>query len=437
VAGTAIGTGAAEDRGAVGSRSTSMTVERTVLDNGIAIVTEQVPYLRSATVGIWVPVGSRAETTSDSGIAHCIEHMLFKGTPRRKAIDISRAIESVGGTMNAYTSREYTYFFAKSMEKDFPLLVDLLSDIYRHSLFDDAELAREKGVILQEILMVDDTPEEYLHDFFNASYWNGHPLGLPVQGTAESVGRFDRDRIVGYFGDRFRRRGIVVTVVGNMEHAGVAAEVGKALGSMELREPLSPPPPTTPARGSFLKRKPLEQAHLCLGAPGVSRCSDRVFAMDILNATLGGSSSSRLFQKVREERGLAYSVGSSLSVYADAGILEIYAGTGKEHVLEVLELAGSIVDDLRRGGISDDDVAFAKELIKGNTLLSLESTGYRMSFLAMNEMFLDRREPPEAILARVDAVTPGQVRELAEELLPRDRFALAALGDLPAGELGF
>jgi predicted Zn-dependent peptidase len=414
-----------------------MAVARTVLDNGIAIVTEQVPYLRSATAGIWVPVGSRVETPGDSGIAHFIEHMLFKGTERRKAVDISRAIESVGGTMNAYTTREFTYFFAKAMEKDFPLLVDLLADIYRNSVFDEAELSREKSVILQEILMADDTPEEYLNDFFNLSYWGGHPLGLPVQGSAESVERFDRRAVVNYFGDRFRRRGIIVTVVGNLPHETVASACGGALSSLDLGEPLAPAPPTEPVRGSFLKRKPLEQAHLCLGGPAVSRKSERVFAMDVVNAILGGSSSSRLFQRVREERGLAYSVGSTLTVYADTGVLEIYVGTGKEHVEEILRIAGDIVDDMRAGGISDDEVAFAKELIKGNTLLSLESTGYRMSHLAMNEMFLDRLEPPEEILARVDAVTPGQVRDLAAEVLRRERFTLAAVGDLPEGDLAF
>jgi predicted Zn-dependent peptidase len=414
-----------------------MAVARTALDNGVTIVTEQVPWLRSATAGIWVPVGSRAETPADSGIAHFIEHMLFKGTVKRKAIDISREIESVGGTMNAYTSREFTYFYAKAMEKDFPLLVDLLSDIYRNPVFDEEELSREKSVILQEILMVDDTPEDFLNDFFNRSYWREHPLGYPVQGTAESVGRLDRPTVAEYFGDRFRRRGIVVTVVGNLPHETAVSAFRDALGSMRLGEPLAVSPPTEPARGSFLSRKPLEQAHLCLGAPAVSRRDARVFAMDVINAVLGGSSSSRLFQKVREERGLAYSVGSSVSVYADAGVLEIYAGTGKEHFGEVLDLAGDIIDSLGGGGITDGDVSFAKELIKGNTLLSLESTMYRISHLAMNEMFLDRLEPPEDVLARIDAVTPGQVRDLAAELLRRDRFALAAVGDLPEGVPSF
>jgi len=414
-----------------------MTVARTLLDNGVAIVTERVPHLRSSTVGIWVPVGSRAETPRDSGIAHFIEHMLFKGTPRRRAIDISRAIESVGGTMNAYTSREYTYFFAKSQEKDFPLLVDLLTDIYRNSLFEDAELSREKGVILQEILMVDDTPEEYLHDFFNASYWGGHSLGLPVQGTAESVEGFDRERLLSWFGDRFRRRGIVVTAVGNLPHETVAETFGRAMESLSLAEPLREIPPTAPVRGTFLKKRPLEQVHICLGAPAVQRNSGKIYAMDVLNAILGGSSSSRLFQQVREERGLAYSVGSSISAYADAGVLEVYAGTGRERAEEVLSVAGEVVDDLQRGGVKDEEVAFGKELIKGNTLLSLESTGYRMSFLAVNEMFLDRLEPPEEILSRVDAVTAEQVRALAAEVLQRERFTLAAVGDLPGGGLSF
>ena len=382
-------------------------------------------------------MGSRAEMPAESGIAHFIEHMLFKGTARRKAIDISRAIESVGGTMNAYTSREFTYFFAKTLEKDFSLLVDLLADIYRNSVFEEAELSREKSVILQEILMVDDTPEEFLNDFFNLSYWGGHPLGHPVQGTADTVGVFDRRTVMDYFGDRFRRRGIVATVVGNLPHDAVVSEVRDALGPMELGEPLPLAPPPEPIRGSFLKRKRLEQAHLCLGAPAVSRRSEKVFAMDVINAVLGGSSSSRLFQQVREERGLAYSVGSSMSAYADAGVLEIYAGTGKEHVREVLAVTGQIVDSLGDGGISDEEVDFAKELIKGNTLLSLESTMYRMSNLAMNEMFLDRLEQPEEVLARVEAVTPAQVRELAAEVLRRDRFTLAAVGDLPRGDLRF
>jgi predicted Zn-dependent peptidase len=352
-------------------------------------------------------------------------------------VDISRAIESVGGTMNACTSREYTYFFAKSMEKDFPLLVDLLTDIYRNSLFDEAELDRERGVILQEILMVDDTPEEYLHDYFNAAYWGGHPLGLPVQGSAESVGGFDRALLTGYFDDRFRRTGIVVTTVGNLRHAAVAEAFERSLSSLPLGEPLVPVPPTEPVRGTFLKRRPLEQVHLCLGAPGVSRRSERIYAMDVLNAILGGSSSSRLFQQVREERGLAYSVGSSLSAYADAGVLDIYAGTGRDTAAEVLSVAGDVADALQQGGVTDDEVSFGKELIKGNTLLSLESTGYRMSCLAMNEMFLSRLEPPEAILDRVDAVTPEEVRALAAEVLRRDRFTLAAVGDLPDAGLSF
>jgi len=414
-----------------------MTVARTLLDNGVAVVTEQVPWLRSVTVGIWVPVGSRAETPADSGIAHFIEHMLFKGTPRRRAVDISRAIESVGGSMNACTSREYTCFFAKCLEKDFPLLVDLLSDMYLNSLFDPEELDREKGVILQEILMVDDTPEEYLHDFFSAAYWGGHPLGLPVQGTAESVGRFDRTRIKGYFDDRFRRRGIVVTAVGNLPHAPVAEAFRRALSSLPLGDPLPAVPPADPVRGTFLRARPLEQAHLCLGAPAVSRRSARIHAMDVLNAILGGSSSSRLFQRIREERGLAYAIGSSVSAFADAGVLEIYAGTGRENAAEVLAVTREVMDDLRRDGVTDEEVAFGKELIKGHTQLSLESTDYRMGCLAMNEMFLSRLEAPEAVLDRVDAVTPGEVRALAAELLRGDRFTLAAVGDLPGSGLSW
>jgi predicted Zn-dependent peptidase len=410
-----------------------MAVGRTVLDSGVTVITERVPHLLSATVGIWVAVGSRAESPRDNGIAHFIEHMLFKGTARRKAIDISREIESVGGSMNAYTDREYTFFFAKSLAKDFLLVADLLCDIFLDSRFDGEELEREKGVVLQEILMAEDNPEDYLHDFFHGSYWGGHALGFPIQGTSGNVSAFDRDRVVRYFGDRFRRRGTIVTVVGNLPHEQVVDAFGKALGKLTLGDRILPEAPPSPARGVHLRSRPLEQLHLALGAPAESRKSERKHAAYILNTLLGGSMSSRLFQEIREKRGLAYSIYSSVSAYADSGILKICAGTSKEKGREVLAVTAGVVDAMREGSFSDEDVAMAKELIKGNMLLNLESAEYRMSRLAMNELFLGRLEPPEEALRRVDDVTPAQVRSLAGTMLDRGKFSLAAVGDLPAG----
>lgn len=411
-----------------------MTVGKTVLDGGVTILSEQVPHLRSATVGIWLCVGSRAESLPDNGIAHFIEHLLFKGTARRKAIDISREIESVGGAMNAYTEREYTFFFAKALEKDFPLVSDLLSDIFLNSRFDGEEIEREKGVVLQEILMVEDSPEEFLHDFFHESYWGGHPLGFPIQGTAGSVSAFDRDHLLGYFGDRFRRRGTIVSVVGNLPHDRIVEAFSETLGALNLGQRLVPDAPPPPRPGVFLKKRPLEQLHLVLGAPAIARGSEFKHAALVLNIILGGSMSSRLFQEIREKRGLAYSIYSSLSAYADSGILKICAGTSKEKAREVLSVASDVVGEIREGRFGDEEVFLAKELIKGSMHLNLESPEYRMSRLAMNEMFLGRLVPPEDSLRRVDEVTPEQVRILAASMLRKGLFSLAAVGDLPAGD---
>jgi predicted Zn-dependent peptidase len=407
-----------------------MTVGKTVLDNGVIILSEHVPHLRSATVGVWIAVGSRAESPPDNGIGHFIEHMLFKGTARRRALDISREIESVGGSMNAYTDREYIFFFGKVLTKDFPLVADLLSDIYLNSLFDGQELDREKGVVLQEIFLVEDSPEELVHDFFHESYWGGHPLGLPIQGTSGTISAFTRERVTEYFRDRFRRRGVIVSVVGNVPHERVVAEFERAIGFLSLGERHLPEPPPAPQSGVFLRQRPIEQIHLCLGAPGVSRVSGRRYEAHVLNALLGGSMSSRLFQEIREKRGLAYSVFSSLSSYADAGILKICAGTTPDKAGDVLEVTGEILSELASGRFGEEEVVLAKELIKGSILLGMEDAAFRMTRLAVSEMFLGRYEEVEEEIRRVDEVTPDKVRELAATMLRRERFSLAAVGDL-------
>jgi predicted Zn-dependent peptidase len=409
-----------------------MTVAKTVLGNGVTILSENVPYLRSATVGVWVSVGSRAESPPENGISHFIEHMLFKGTARRQAIDISREIESVGGTMNACTDREFLFFFGKVLTKDFPLVADLLSDIYLYSLFDGQELDREKGVVLQEILMVEDSPEDLLHDFFHESYWGGHPLGLPIQGTSGNVAAFTRDRVAEYFRDRFWRRGVIVSVVGNVPHERVVDEFERVMGLLRLGERHVPDPPPVPRHAVFLKGRPIEQIHLCLGAPAVSRASEWKYAAHVLNAILGGSMSSRLFQEIREKRGLAYSVFSSLSSYADAGILKICAGTTPDKAGDVLGVTGEVLADLAAGRFREEEVVLARELIKGNMLLSMESAEFRMTRLAVNEMFLGRLEEPEEEIRQVDEVTPEKVRALAATLFRRECFSLAAVGDVAA-----
>ena len=410
-----------------------MTVEKTVLDNGVTVLSEQVPWMHSVAAGLWAPVGSRDEDPADNGISHFIEHMLFKGTSRRSALDITREIESVGGTLNACTEREYTCFYGRALDRDFPLVADLLSDMYLEPSFDPEELEREKGVVLQEILMVDDTPEELLDDFFQERYWAGNPLGYPVQGTVPTVGSFGRDGVGRYFRDRYRRLGVVVAVAGKVPHAQVVDEWGRRLGALRLSGGAPRPEPAPARPGVHLKERPLGQLHLCLGAPSVSLRSEERFAAHVLNTMLGGSMSSLLFQEVREKRGLAYAVGSSISCWSDAGILKIYCGTTADKGSEVLAVVSGVLEQLRSGRVDGRDVALARELIRGAMLMGLESGENRMTRLALNEMFLGRQESPEEVIARVDAVTDDDVAALAASALDRERFSLAAVGDLPGG----
>jgi predicted Zn-dependent peptidase len=410
-----------------------MPLGKTVLDNGMTVVSEQVPHLDSVTAGIWVNAGSRGETLADNGISHFIEHMLFKGTPRRGPADISREIEAVGGMMNAYTDREYTFVFAKALAKDFPLVVDLLCDVFLESRFDEDEMEREKGVVLQELLMVEDDPEDALCDFFHASYWDGHPLGYPVQGTSGNVAGFTRERIRRFFSDRFLRRGAVVSVVGSLPHAETAKAFSRAMGGARLGERLRNAPPPSPARGVFFRERPIEQLHIVMGGPSVSRSSPERHAARILNAILGGGASSRLFQEIREKRGLAYSIGSSVSSYSDAGILSIGVGTTPDKAREVIEVTSEVLGELREGRFDDAEFGRGREQIKGSLILALESSEYRMSRLAVSEMFLGGPEPHEEELRGLDAATPDEVRALAATMLRGERFALAAMGHPPPG----
>jgi predicted Zn-dependent peptidase len=410
-----------------------MGVEKTVLDNGVTVISEQVPWMHSVAVGLWAPVGSRDEAPADNGISHFIEHMLFKGTTRRGALDITREIESVGGSLNACTEREYTCFYGRALDRDFPLVTDLLSDIYLDPVFDPEELEREKGVVLQEILMVDDTPEELLDDFFQERYWDGHPLGYPVQGTTGTVESFNRDAVSRYFGDRYRRPGIVVSVAGKIPHDDVVGEWSRRLASLPLSGGQGKAEPVPAKPGRHVKERPLGQLHLCVGAPSVSLRSEQRFAAHVLNTILGGSMSSLLFQEIREKRGLAYAVYSSVSCYSDCGILKIYAGTTAEKGHEVLGVVAEVLGRLREGRIDPRDVSLARELIRGNMLMGLESGENRMTRIALNELFLGRQESPEEVLAKIEAVTPDHVAALAATMLAHDRFSLAAVGDIPPG----
>jgi len=412
-----------------------MAVERTSLPNGVTVVSERVPGLRSATMGLWIPVGSRQESPGEAGLAHFIEHMLFKGTGRRSALDIARTIESVGGSMNAFTDREYTFFFVRVLAADFALAADILADIYLDPAFDREEFEREREVVLQEISMLEDDPEDAVGDLLGEAFWGGHPLGAPVQGTAETVASFTRDRVAGYFFDRFRRRGVVVSVVGDLPHDEVAGTFANLLGRVALGDPEPPPRAPAPRAGFAARRRPLEQLHLCLGAPAVPRASGERFTAYVLNALLGGSMSSRLFQEVREKRGLAYSIGSSLFAYADAGMLVIGAGTAPARARDLVAVTGEVIDSLRAGRLDGAEVELARGLVKGSLLVGLDNPEYRMTRMALNEMFLGRQETVEETLSGLDAVTCEHVRAFAASHLEPGRFFVAALGQVPDGGL--
>ncbi len=403
---------------------------KSILDNGVRVLTETIPHYDSVCIGIWVITGSRDEKESENGISHFIEHLLFKGTERRTAQEIARTIDSVGGSMNGFTGRECTCFYARVLNSHLDLAVDLLSDIFLHSTFDEQEIERERSVVLQEVRMVEDTPDDYIHDLFNRTFWGDHPMGQPVLGGVEEIQSFTRDQIVRYFGEKYRSDHIIVAVVGNVEHGKAVELVGRTFsavrsGSKVIKRVL----PQVSSKTSVLERK-TEQVHFCLGVKGLAYVSSKRFASYVLNNVLGGGMSSRLFQEIREKRGLAYSIFSYLPSYIDTGLVVVYAGTGKKTVGQTIELVLKEFETLRKSPIDPEELATSKEQLKGNLLLSLESSDNRMTRLAKNEIYFNRIFSVQEIIDQIDRVTVDQVNELANELFIPDHLCLTLLGPI-------
>ena len=408
---------------------------KTVLDNGIRIISEEIDHVRSVSIGIWVQCGSRHEDRETNGMAHFIEHMMFKGTRNRSAFDIAAAIDSVGGVMNAFTGKELTSFYIKIPDYHLDMAIELLADIFRNSLFDPGEISKEKSVVLQEIHMLDDSPDDYIHDFFEEKFWKDHPLGYHVLGTRERVERFDRASVLSFLTPRYRGQNLVLTAAGRLKHEHLVEMVSRSLGTMPkeaLRNGTGSP---EVSGGITVLDKDLEQVHMVLGCPAPSSLSPRRYASFVMNAVLGGSMSSRLFQEIREKRGLAYAIHSYLTPYTDAGMLGIYVGTGEAHVREVV---GVILDELMRltrDPLSERELHSAKELIKGNFLLSMESTDNRMTRLAKNEIYFSKDIPTEEVIAGIDAVSTDEIRTLAGELFNPSVIGLAAIGRISEHDL--
>jgi predicted Zn-dependent peptidase len=419
------------------------TVRRTVLPNGLRILTEATPAMRSVSFGVWVAVGSRDEDAERAGVSHFLEHLLFKGTSRRAAMDIAAEIEAVGGDTNAFTAKEYTCYYARVLDADAPLAVDVVCDLLTDSLISAGDVETERAVILEEIAMNDDEPSDEVHDLFAGAVYGAHPLGRPISGSVASISALSREQIYSFYRDRYTPDSLVVAAAGNLAHDRVVELVAAAFERAGRSAPPAEPAPPRPAEATVAVRarqvavrsKDTEQAHLVLGCRGVSRLDDRRFALGVLNNVLGGGMSSRLFQQIREQRGLAYSVYSYSSQYADTGLFAVYAGCAPGKVDEVLALTREELARVAAEGLSAAEVARGKGMLKGSLVLGLEDTGSRMSRLGKGELLYHDMLSVDELLARVDAVTVEDVHAIGAELLS-EPMSLAVIGPFDGHDFG-
>jgi predicted Zn-dependent peptidase len=409
-------------------------IQSTRLPNGLTILTEHMPGLRSVTVGIWVRRGARHESLPLNGICHFIEHAVFKGTETRSALDIAIESDRLGGHLDAFTTHEVTGFTMKVTDAALAQAFDLLADMLVRPRFDEEDLLREQKVIIEEMKMVEDTPDEFLGELFNAAYFPNHPLGRPIEGTAETVSSFNRDRTAEFHAREFAPRNLVVVAAGNVRHDELVELATRAFAESGARvdedaaTQWSAPSPAAPIL--IKKKKDLEQVHLIIAAPWPDARSGERYAASLLASVLGGGTSSRLWQSIREERGLAYSVGAGGSAYTDAGVFTIYAGTSPEHLDEVIDL--SLVELRRavRESVGEEELRLVKDQAISSILLALESSSMRAGSLARQEIIHGRRITPDEIIERLEAVTPEDMQRLAGEFFTSDSLALAALGNL-------
>ena len=405
-------------------------IKKSTLDNGIRVISERIPYASSVSIGIWVANGSRHERRESNGVAHFIEHLLFKGTDRRSSLDIAREIDSVGGVLNAFTSREYVCYYAKVLDKFLPRAVDLLTDLFLFSKFDHEEIEKERRVVLQEISMMEDTPDDLIHDLFHQHFWEGHPLGMSILGDVESVSGLSRDSIVAYKDKMYRGDDIIVSAAGNLKHEELIRLLEEHLSSIPGGNGRAASALPVYQRRIELVEKELEQVHVCLGLKGVQQNHPKRYDAFIMNAILGGSMSSRLFQEVREKSGLAYSVYSYIASHADAGSLVVYAGASPDNSGELLEIMLRELGRFKTEPVPEAQLDGAREQLKGNLLLSLESSDNRMSRLAKNEIYFGGPLPLSDIMDGFDRVSSESIQALAGELLDNTTLTLVMLGKI-------
>lgn len=401
-----------------------MSVKRSVHSSGLRIVTEEVPSVRSAAVGIWVNVGSRDEAPATAGASHFLEHLLFKGTTSRTALEISSSIESVGGEMNAFTSKEYTCFYARVIDTDLPMAIDVVSDLITSSIVTALDVDAERKVVLEEIAMRDDDPSDLVHDLFSDTYYGDTAIGRPILGTIDSIKGMSRNTVFNYYKKKYLPQDLVVAVAGNIKHKRVVAMVEEALSRDNFLDELGAPVlrPNTPVKNSKqqsvgLLYKKSEQAHMFYGMEGVARADDRRFAMGVLSAALGGGMSSRLFQEIREKRGLAYSVYAYAQQFAGSGVLGFYAGCNPTKAIEVVEIIRGVLADVADNGMTHEEIERAKGAVRGSLVLSQEDSGSRMSRIGKNEIVYGQVMDFDDILKAISSVSATDIREIAGEFL--------------------
>ena len=411
-------------------------IRREVLPNGLIVLTEEMQHIRSVSIGIWVKCGSRHEQAEHNGISHFLEHMVFKGTETRTAEDIARQIDSIGGNLDAFTAKECICFNVKVLDEHLPIALDVLCDLVLHPVFDTKDIARERGVILEEIKMDEDSPDYLVHEIFTQNFWKDHPLGKPILGTKETVRYFEQPLVLDYYGKRFIPGNLIVAAAGHINHEHFVKLAAERFEHLKpATNGLHDLVPETSARIILRNKKSLEQVQICVGVPTYPISHEKRYASYILNTLLGGGMSSRLFQNVRERRGLAYAIYSELNPYRDTGCLSVYAGTSLESAPKVVELVVNEFRDLKQNRISDEELRRTKEQLKGSLMLSLESTTARMSNLARQEMYFDRFFGLDEIIERIEAVTAEELVGLANDFFITDKIAVTVLGNLEGMKL--
>jgi predicted Zn-dependent peptidase len=405
------------------------------LANGIRVVSETLPKSRALSIGVWVKVGSRHEPDEISGVSHFIEHMFFKGTQKRSARDIATEIESLGGEMNAFTSQENTTYYVKVLDEHLPVAVDILADILIGSRFDAAEMEKERKVILEEIKMVEDTPDDYIHELFTGSVWQGNALGRPILGTKETIKALKHKDILSYIDRYYSPREIIIAVAGNFEHEKLIELLNRAFGSLERTGTAKEESAPGFRRAISVRKKQLEQAQLCLGCRGLNYVNDDRYTILALNTVLGNGMSSRLFQEVREQNALAYSIYSYVTAYRDAGLLTVYAGADPANVVDAVRLIVKEIRKIRDEGITQAEETRVKNQIKGNLVLSLESSNSHMSRLARQEIYFGKYFSMDDVIKAVDRITADDIHRVARQIFTRETIALSILGPLTKADI--